>query len=147
MPHEYTYDCSTIYPGVYVPMMDEAEASRELICSYHGEAISPPVNVIELPEAYKIEFSIPGVSRENILIHAEGNVLSVFVVRKKYGAINGEDFKMHEFNYGNFGRHIILPDNADTVFLSAEYRAGILRIIIPKSIYPTRNPHSRIVVY
>lgn len=141
------YDSSTIYPGIFVPMMNEEEAVRELRLSYRGETELPPVNVVELPDAFKIEVALPGVRREDILINTSDDVLSIRVVHKKRGSPDEENFRMHEFNYGNFDRHILLPDTADTVFMTAEYRSGILRIMIPKSIYPSTNTFSRVVVY
>ncbi|MDE3212299.1 MAG: Hsp20/alpha crystallin family protein [Bacteroidota bacterium] len=141
------YDNSTIYPGIFVPMMDEEEAVKELKLSYKGRSELPPVNVLELPEAYKIEVAIPGVKREEILITTADNILSIRVVHKKRGCPEEENFRMHEFSYGNFDRHILLPDKADTVFMTAEYKSGLLRLMIPKSIYPPLNANSRVVVY
>ena len=58
-----------------------------------------------------------------------------------------ENVQLQEFNYECFDRHIILPDNADPEFMSAEYTAGILRLYVAKAKQPAKNLHTRIVVY
>ena len=142
----YNTDC-LIYPGVYVPLLKEEEIKEELKRSHEGETVLPPVNVTELPDLFNVEVAIPGVERENFLIYADENILTVCVVHKDRGLDKGESFQLHEFNYECFNRHIILPDNIDSDFISAEYKAGILRLYVPKAKHPAKNRHTRIVVY
>lgn len=148
MENDVLYDTGClIYPGVYVSLLKEEDVQEELNRSYEGEAVLPPVNVTELADSFKVEVVVPGVKRGDFLIHADENVLSVCVLHKECGLHEGESFQLHEFNYGCFDRHIILPDNADAEFISAEYRAGILRLYVPKAKLPAKNQHTRIVVY
>lgn len=148
MKNDVLYDTdSLVYPGVYVPLLKEEEVQSALKRSQEGETVLPPVNVTELPDLFKVEVAIPGVKQENFLIYADENILSVFVVHKECGLKEGESFQLHEFNYQCFNRDIILPDNADAEFASAEYEAGILRLYVPKAKQPGKNQHTRIVVY
>ena len=148
MENDVLYDTGClIYPGAYVPLLKEEEVQEELKHPHEGETIVPPVNVIELADSFKVEVAISGVKKEDFLIHSDGNVLSVCVLHKECGLHEGERFQLHEFNYECFDRHIILPDNADSEFASAEYKAGILRLYILKAKQPAKNLHTRIVVY
>ena len=148
MENDVLYDTGClIYPGAYVPLLKEEEVQEELKRPHKGETILPPVNVTEMADSFKVEVAIPGVKREDFLIHSDGNVLSVCVLHKECGLHEGERFQLHEFNYECFDRHIILPDNADSEFVSAEYKAGILRLYVPKAKQPAKNQHTRIVVY
>lgn len=89
---------------------------------------------------------MPGVKREDILIDVEGNVLTVWVLHREFGPCP-VCFQLHEFNYECFERHIILPENADAEFISAEYKEGILQIYFPKTKRLSKSINKRIVVY
>jgi HSP20 family protein len=131
----YNPDCS-IYPGDYMPLLTAEEIEEELKLSHEGESLFPPVNITELVDSFKVEVAIPGVKREDFLLHAKENVVE-----------GSERFQLHEFNYQCFDRPVVLPENADVEFISAEYKAGILRLYIPKSDQPAKNRHTTIVVY
>src|SRR6478735_4755596 len=103
-----------IYPGTYVPLLNEEEVRLALKLSQECDPVVPRVNVLELSDSFMVEMAIPGVKREDILVHSDGNVLSVYVLHKKAGANEEEKFQLHEFNYDCVDRHIILPGNADS---------------------------------
>jgi HSP20 family protein len=136
-----------VYPGAYVPLLNEDELHREIIQSFSGKADLLPVNITELPDLYVVELSIPGVSREDFLIHADENILTVCVCHKGCSLHTKADFKKQAFNYGLLDQHIDLPANADPAFISAEYNSGTLRFHVPKNKKPVKNLHARIVVY
>jgi HSP20 family protein len=136
-----------VYPGTYTPILNEEEVKFALKKTADGDTLLPPVNVKELADLYKIEVAVPGVKREDFLITVKGNVLSVCVVREETVLSKGEIFQMHEFNYDIFDRHIVLPNNTDPEFTSAEYIAGMLRLYVPKTKTPSTNLQTKIVVY
>jgi HSP20 family protein len=142
----YDSDC-LVYPGVFVPLLKEEELMEELKKSKKTETGHPPVNVTEMIDSFKVEVSIPGVKREDFLILADKNILSVCAVHKDNVLHEGERFQQHEFSHGFCDRHIILPDSADSEFISAEYAAGILSLHVPKTKEPSKSQHTRIVVY
>lgn len=144
--YNHTKEC-LIYPGGYVPLFNTEEVWKELGHPGEGNVILPPVNVTEFPDSFKIEAAIPGMKREDFLIDADNNVLSISVLHKECEREANKNFQLHEFNYNCFNRHVILPENADTEFVKAEYKSGILTIYVPKLIHPAINQHTRIVVY
>ena len=147
MKNDVLYDAGClIYPGAYVPLLKEEEVQEELKRTYKGETVFPPVNVIELADSLKVEVAIPGAKRENFLVHADENILSVCVVHKECGLHEGETFQLHEFNC-DFERDIILPDNTDSGFISAEYKSGILRLYVPKAKHPAKNLHTSHLIF
>lgn len=139
-------ECS-IYPGDYVPLLNEKEISEEIVRTKQDEIVSPSVNIAESGGFYKIEIAVPGVDRENFLVYADKNVLSVYVVHHNQKIGNLEKFRLHEFSCNCFERHIELPGDADTEFVSAEYKEGVLRIYVPKASDRSIVRHTRIVVY
>jgi len=136
-----------VYPGEYVPFLEEEEIKEELKHEHDGTTILPPVNVTELATWFKVEVAVPGVKREEFLIYADGNILSISVMHKDYEIPQPEYFHLHEFNYHCFERHIILPKNVDAKFAHADYKEGILRMVLPKTEQTAKNQHSRIIVY
>jgi len=147
MKNPKTHIETLVYPGVYLPLYLEDEVEEELKHFKKNKKKTPAVNVIELSDTYKIEMIIPGVKRESFCLHADGNVLTVSVVQVEDKDPESGYFQVHEFNNGCFDRRVVLPENADTEFVSAEYQSGILRLHIPKVNIPCRNQHTRIVVY
>jgi len=139
-------DCS-IYPGEYVPYLNEKEVKEAINRTDKRDIIHPAVNITEQPSAYKIEVVIPGVERDELIIYANGNILSICAVNNEKINSTLRNLQVQEFSYKWFDRHILLPEDADSTFISAEYRSGIVVIHIPKSSRPVNNPHTRIIVY
>ncbi len=139
---------SLVYPGVYMPLHKDEEVKEELRHFNERDIIMAAVNVIELADAFKVEIVIPGVKREDFLIHAYGNIVSVSVLQKEKQLNNEKEKKpLREYKYYCFDKQIILPPHADTEFICAEYLAGILRLYIPKLSKPANSRHTRVAVY
>ena len=130
-----------------MPLLKEEEVKEELKRSHNADIIHALLNVTELTDSFKIDVAVPGVKKEDFLIHADENVLSVCAVHKKYGIHEPGSFELHEFNYECFDRYIILPENVDIEFVSAKYEASILCLYIPKTNHPSKNLHTTIIVY
>lgn len=140
--------CCSIYPGQFVPLLDENDVREELKGSLaESTAMHPPVNLTESTHSVKVEIAIPGVRREELVIYTDKNILSVCVAHKTAAIPEQDTFKLHEFTYNYFYRRIELPSNVDAEFISAEYKAGILCLHVPKSMQLAKNLHTRIVVY
>lgn len=137
----------SIYPGNYVPMLNEIEINEEIVKTKQDGIIMPSVNITESADCYKVEIALPGVDREDFLVYAEKNVLSVYVLKHHQKVVDPEKFRLHEFSCNCFERHIELPGDADTEFVSAEYKEGILRIYVPIAPGQSIVQHTRIVVY
>ncbi len=147
MENETTYAMAYCYPGDYVPLLQQQEFEEELAHFREGEMLFPPANISELPDAYHVEVAMPGIRREEFLVHIEGNVLFVRVLHKEGGLKGLRKLQVHEFNNVCFEKRINLPADADPSFMSAEYRAGILQVIIPKADCPIDGPCMEVVVY
>jgi len=92
----------------------------------------PPVNVVELPEVFKMEFDVPGMAKEDFDISVDNGML---VVKAEHRASNEEvhdNFKRKEFDYTTFTRTFWLPENVDVEAIDADYKNGILKLALPK---------------
>lgn len=134
------------YPGKYVPLVAMESVREELKHPCEGKNLLPPVNISEIKDAYQIEMAIPGVKREDFLLQADDNTLSIAVLHKESEA-SAARHTLHEYDYHCFHRHILLPANAETELSVAEYYKGVLRVFVPKSGGPVKGTHATIVVY
>ncbi|MBS1934145.1 MAG: Hsp20/alpha crystallin family protein [Bacteroidetes bacterium] len=138
--------CS-IYPGEYVPLLNEERMIAEVKQLKKKNVFHPSVNIAEFPEEFRVELLIPGVTREQILVHANKHALLIFAARKNEELPGRGKLMVNEFKYEGVGKRIQLPKNADTGFACAEYRSGVLRLHVPKTKTPVKNPDTTIVVY
>lgn len=139
---------SSVYPGEYIPPFNEDKLKKALKHTSQRKRNSLPVNIIELGNSYKIELAIPGVNRENLFLKAYGNVLFISVIHNHHEVYNQNEFQLHEFHLdGHFTRKIVLPNNADTLLVRAEYKAGILHLYVPKSTCPVKRNDIKIAIY
>jgi HSP20 family protein len=143
MPYQTV--CS-VYPGKYVPLLNE-KLTAGLKHMPESDTIFLYTNTIELTNAFKFEIAIPGVERDGFRIHTDNNILSICVLHKKTGKPGLQHVPAPEYNYECFDRDIVLPDNVDPDFISAEYKAGILCIHVPKTKQPVKNLYNEIVIY
>jgi HSP20 family protein len=135
------------YPGEYVPMPATRELQEKFSLAARVPDTKPLVNMDEYNDCFRIDVEVPGVKREEIFIHIQNPVLYITVLH--HACVRpGGTVQLHEFENKCFERQIVLPENADTDFIAAEYRQGILSIYIPKTTEPsTIQNTSEVVVY
>lgn len=90
----------------------------------------PRANIIEDKEEFRIEFALPGYSRENVKIEVENDVLKVsgsFPVK----AEKGGELKRVEFSKTDFERNFILPESINSDEIKGSMENGILCLYLP----------------
>jgi len=92
----------------------------------------PSVNTREGEFAYHIEVDLPGISKEDIEITTEDNVLTISGERKLEEEVKEEDYYKVESTYGKFTRSFTLPEKVDISAIQAESKNGVLEVVIPK---------------
>jgi HSP20 family protein len=91
----------------------------------------PKANIIENDNSYKIEMYVPGVSKSDIKIELENEVLKVSK-QVKQDAEEDAVYRLREFGSGAFERRFTLPDDVKTEDIKADYSDGILAITLTK---------------
>ena len=147
MENETISTTAYCYPGEYVPLLKQEEFEEELAHFQKGEMLFPPANISELPDAYQVDMAMPGIRREEFMVHIDGNVLFIRVLHKGAKWTGVLKLPEHGFNNVCFERSVNLPANADPSFMSAEFKAGILQVIIPKATGPIDSSSMQVVVY
>jgi HSP20 family protein len=92
----------------------------------------PAVELVEKDGEFVLTAEIPGMSKENVDISIEDNVLT-FKGEKKLEKEEKKD-RMHirEREYGAFTRAFSLPRNVEAGKVRAEYHDGVVEIHMPK---------------
>jgi HSP20 family protein len=94
---------------------------------------SPRVDIAETDEEFQIKAEIPEVSKEDVKVSIENGVLSIRGERKQEKEESGKRFHRVERYYGSFLRTFTVPDNIDEGKVRAEFKDGVLNILLPKS--------------
>jgi HSP20 family protein len=103
-----------------------------------GEEVSnrswvPPVDIQETAEGYKLQAELPGLTREDINITLENNVLRLSGERKFEKDVKKESYHRVERTYGAFSRAFALPQQVNPEGVQAAFENGVLTILVPKA--------------
>lgn len=99
----------------------------------------PPVDIQETEEAYRLVAELPGLTKDDINITLENNVLRLSgerkfekdVQEKKEGKKEG--YHRIERAYGTFVRAFTLPSQVSHDKVEAKFENGLLTIMVPKA--------------
>jgi HSP20 family protein len=92
----------------------------------------PPVNIHETADAYHLELSAPGRSKEDFKLSVEAGQLTVAFEKKE--ETKTEDYKTirKEFSFKSFKRSFNLDDRINSDGIQAKYENGVLKLLLPK---------------
>jgi HSP20 family protein len=96
------------------------------------ESWSPSVDVFETEGEVVIKAELPGMDAKDIEIKLENNVLMLRGDRRFEKETKNENYHRIERSYGNFARSFSLPAFVDEFKVRAEYKNGLLLILLPK---------------
>jgi HSP20 family protein len=99
---------------------------------YTQEGNTPAVNVAEDEKEYRIEIAVPGLSKKEVKIDLEDNVLTISSERKENKEEQKSNFMRREFFYNQFKRSFQLPETVDQEKIHATHEAGIVTVQLPK---------------
>ncbi len=93
----------------------------------------PAADIAEDGGAYLIDLELPEVDRADVKVSLENGVLTISGERRLREA--GKDRRYHrvERRHGAFSRSFALPDDTDADRVSAGFKDGVLRVVLPKS--------------
>lgn len=96
----------------------------------------PPVDIQETEDAYRLVAELPGLTKDNINITLENNVLRLSGERKFEKDVKDakrEGYHRIERAYGTFVRAFTLPSQVSQDKVEAKFENGLLTIIVPKA--------------
>jgi HSP20 family protein len=93
----------------------------------------PKVDVSETPTQYDIRAEIPGMKKEDVKVSVNRNVLTLSGEKKEEKKVEDKKYHRVESYYGSFQRSFSLPDGIKADKVTAEFKDGVLSIVVPKS--------------
>jgi HSP20 family protein len=91
-----------------------------------------PANIFDNENAFIIEMSAPGFTKEDIRINLEQQTLTISAELKQQDEVQDEKYLRREFNQQNLNRSFVLPKSVDMDKITADYQNGILKITLPR---------------
>ncbi|KAJ8554242.1 hypothetical protein K7X08_024920 [Anisodus acutangulus] len=118
-------------------MMDTMDRLFEDTVTFPGRnkaaagEIRAPWDIHDDENEIKMRFDMPGLSKEDVKVSVENDVLVIKGEHKKEGG--GDDENSWGRNYSSYDTRLGLPDNVDNDKIKAELKNGVLFISIPKT--------------
>jgi len=94
---------------------------------------TPAVDIAELENEYIVKMDLPGVTKEDVKISLESNILTVRGERKQEKEEKNKNLHRVERTYGSFQRSFTLPTTVKSDKIDALFKDGVLQVTLPKS--------------
>ncbi len=97
---------------------------------------TPPVDLYETATEFVLTAELPGLSRDQIELHAEGHRIVIRGARasgSSWNEVPCEQYHRVERGHGRFSRAFTLPEAIDVDRMSADLKDGLLTVTIPKA--------------
>lgn len=93
----------------------------------------PEVDISEDKDHYMIKADLPGLKREDINLSLDNSILTISGERKAETEHNEKNYHRVERSFGHFARSFNLGNKVDSNSIQAQYKDGVLEIVIAKS--------------
>lgn len=91
------------------------------------------IDVSEDDKSYTVKADIPGVKKEDIQVDIDGDTVSLRAeAKQEKEEKKGEKVVYSERSYGMVSRSFSLPSEVDDKAAKAEYKDGVLKLVLPK---------------
>ena len=95
-------------------------------------AWNPSVDIFENDNDVVVKAELPGLDAKDIELKLENNVLTLKGERRFEKEATEENYHRIEREYGTFSRSFSLPMAVNEDKVAAEFKDGILKIVLPK---------------
>lgn len=96
------------------------------------KSYTPKVNITEDRDNFNIKMELPGLTKDDIKLAVENNVLAVSGSKKEETKSEDKNVIVNELFYGEFSRNFNLSKDIKIDAIDAEFKDGILNITLPK---------------
>lgn len=100
----------------------------------------PKVNIKETADAFMVEMAVPGLKKSDFHLDLDNQVLSISTETKEENELQEDNYTRREFGYSSFKRTFTLPESVNEEKINANYKDGILSILLPKKEEAKQKP-------
>ena len=93
----------------------------------------PMLDFSETNKEFVVRLEVPGISRDDLDVKLDGNLLTLSGKRELHRTEKGEDFIWEEREEGKFMRTLRLPAAVQEGKIEALYTDGVLTVKLPKA--------------
>jgi HSP20 family protein len=93
---------------------------------------SPVVDIYDKKDSIVIKAEVPGLEKSDFSVTIKENILTIKGEKRQETEVNEDTFHRVERSSGSFHRSFTLPKTVDQDKLKAEYKNGVLEIVLPK---------------
>ena len=97
-----------------------------------GGQWAPLVDIYDSKDNLVVKADLPGLSKDDIQVAIQENILTISGEKKQELNIRENEYLRTERFYGSFHRAITLPTEVDRTKVQANFKEGILELILPK---------------
>ena len=94
--------------------------------------LTPAVDISEGENEYTVRAELPGVSKEDVRITMQDNILTIRGEKKEEKEAKESNYHRTERSYGSFQRSFTLPTHVKSDKIEASHKDGVLTITLPK---------------
>tara|TARA_B100001093_G_C26860383_1_gene1029885 strand:+ start:849 stop:1334 length:486 start_codon:yes stop_codon:yes gene_type:complete len=106
--------------------------SQEFGLEFFEKNSYPKIDAIDHDDKITIEAEIPGLSKEEVSVDLEKDVLTISGLRHNHDSDTRTTYIRKELKRSSFKRSFRLGENTDPKKIKADFNNGILLITIPK---------------
>ena len=93
----------------------------------------PSLDLSETDNDIIVKADLPGIDPKDIDISLANDVLTIKGEKKQEREEKDENYHIIERSYGSFTRSLRLPRDVQSDKISASYKNGVLKVVLPKS--------------
>ena len=97
-----------------------------------GGQWAPLVDIYDSKDNLVVKADLPGLSKEDIQVAIQENILTISGEKKQELNVSENEYLRTERFYGSFHRAITLPTEVDRTKVQANFKDGVLELILPK---------------
>ena len=107
---------------------------------------TPAVNITEKENTFHMELVAPGKEKKDFHVELEEDTLTISTTTDQESNEDNSKFTRREFDYASFQRSFRIPETIDTKNIKANYKNGLLSIILPKRKEAIPEPKKQIEI-
>ena len=106
----------------------------------------PAANIMESKDEFEVSIAAPGLNKKDFKINLENNILAVSVESKEEIVDENKKYTRKEFLRNSFKRSFTIPRTVEVEKINAEYKDGILNVVLPKKAEAKIDLNKEIIV-